>query len=430
MCIRVEVDDALRAANLPRIDPVTPRAGTEWTAEQMQEALLLTQRLEDVAHASGDWIWEIDEMHRYTWVHGASRGIRPPAIGELIPCGRVVNWLGEPELPLRDFHAVLSLGEPVVRLVTEEHQHGQARYVSRSAVALFHADGSLRGHRGSTRDVTQSVEAKAQLWRRDEASRLAKEQAEASSHAKSVLVSKLGHELRTPLNAIVGLAQLIQRRSAPGDKASVERWIAQIAKTGWHMVDVLDMLMELGRAGAVNASLARQPVDVVGVVRDAMHIVERDAQARFIGIAFDADAPLLALGDRRAICQVLVNLLSNAIKYNCEGGWVRLSVSAGEQTRIDIQDTGPGLTNEQMARLYRPFERLGAEASDVQGHGLGLLICKELVAAMRGTIRVQSTVGQGTTFTVFLPSGQTSLDRHRPGHLPAEGLTTPAALGC
>jgi signal transduction histidine kinase len=405
MCIKVAEDEALRAANRPRVDVVAPTARVEWTPAQIQETTLLTQRLEDVARASGDWIWETDEQHRYTWVHGCSSiGIKPPTLGEQIPAGRVVNWLGEPELPLRDFHAVLSQGEAIVRLVTEEQHRGQTRYVSRSAVALLHSDGSLRGYRGCARDVTQSLEAKMQLWRRDEALRLAKEQAEASSQAKSVLVSKVGHELRTPLNAIVGLAQLIQMRSAPGDKGSVETWIAQIAKTGWHMVDVLDMLMELGRAGAVNALIGSRPVDVVEVMRDAMHIVEREAQARSIGLAFDGAEPVMAMGDRRAICQVVVNLLSNAIKYNREGGWVRLSVSGGEHTRIDIQDTGPGLTHEQISRLYRPFERLGAEASEVEGHGLGLLICKELVASVGGTIHVRSTVGQGTTFTVFLPA--------------------------
>jgi signal transduction histidine kinase len=406
MCIKVDGDDALRAANRPRVDAVACGAGVNWTPARMQETMLLTQRLEDVARASGDWIWETDERHRYTWVHGAALGTPAPVIGEPIPRGRVVNGLGEPESPPRDFHDVLDRGEPIVRLVTEEQANGRVRYVSRSAVALLHADGSLRGYRGSARDVTQSVEAKSRLWRRDEALRLAKEQAEASSQAKSALVSKVGHELRTPLNAIVGLAQLIQMRSAPGDRASVEGWVAQIARTGWHMVDVLDMLMELGRAGMVNALIPSQPVDVVEVVRDAMHLVERQAQARGITIAFDGAAPVLAMGDRRAICQVLVNLLSNAIKYNREGGWVRLDVSDGECTRIEIQDTGPGLTDEQMSRLYRPFDRLGAEASDVEGHGLGLSICKELVASVGGTIQVRSTLGRGTTFTVSLPASE------------------------
>ncbi len=397
MCIKVEQDAALCAANRSRIDTAAHCTPQEDTA-------LLIARLEDVARASGDWAWETDCHHRYTWVHGASLDARPPTIGELIPAGRVVNWLGEAEAPLRDFHAVLQQGEPFVRLVTEEELDGRMRYMSRSAVPLLNADGSHRGYRGSARDVTQSLEAKMQLWNRDEALRLAKEQAEASSQAKSVLVSKVGHELRTPLNAIVGLAQLIQMRSTPGDKDSIEGWIAQIAKTGWHMVDVLDMLMELGRAGAVSALIANQSVDVVEVVRDAIHLVERQAQSRAIRVAFDGCAPVLAMGDRRAICQVVVNLLSNAIKYNREGGSVHLRVTEGTQTRIEIRDTGPGLSADQLGRLFRPFDRLGAEASDVEGHGLGLLICKELVASLRGSIQVDSAVGHGTTFTVCLPS--------------------------
>lgn len=376
---------------------------------RMREAMRLTQRLEDVAQASGDWSWEIDEQFRYTWVHGtppsvSQQAVRPPSIGELIPSGLVVSWLGEPETPLRDFHAVLREGEPIVRLVTREYVHGRTRYVSRSAVPLLHADGALRGFRGSARDVTQSLEAKAQLWQEDEALRRAKEQAEASSHAKSMLVSKVGHELRTPLNAIVGLAQVIQARNAPGDSGTVERCVAQIAKTGWHMVDVLDMLMELGRAGALAASVADKPVDLVEVVREAAQIVEREARGRTVSIELECNAPVPAVVDRRAICQVVVNLLSNAIKYNRVGGHVCLRVMCDDSTRIEIQDTGPGMTQEQMSRLFRPFERLGAERSSVAGHGLGLLICKELVASMQGRLQVRSTVGQGTTFSVCLPA--------------------------
>jgi signal transduction histidine kinase len=377
---------------------------------QMHEATLLTQRLQDVARSSGDWSWETDEHHRYTWVHGtlptaSAHTVRAPAVGELIPSGLVVNWQGEPESPLRDLHAVLRQGEPFVRLATREYAYGRSRYVLRSAVPLLHPDGSLRGFRGSARDVTQSLEAKAQLWRRDKALRLAKEQAEASSQAKSMLVSKMGHELRTPLNAIVGLAQLIQTRSDDdGGGAAVERWVAQIAKTGWHMVDMLDLLMELGRAGAVQASPSSKPVDLVEVVREATQLVERDAQARAISISLEGDASVPARVDRRALCQIVVNLLSNAIKYNREGGWVRVGVMQDEHTRIEIHDTGRGLTQDQVSRLFRPFERLGAEASDVAGHGLGLLICKELVAAMQGRLDVRSTVGQGTTFTVLLPA--------------------------
>jgi signal transduction histidine kinase len=203
------------------------------------------------------------------------------------------------------------------------------------------------------------------------------------------------------------------------------------------MVDVLDMLMELGRAGAVTASVKRGPVDVVAVVREAIHMVERDAQARAISIALEGHALLPAVGDRRAICQVVVNLLSNAIKYNREGGWVRVSVAQGDEShRIAIQDTGPGLTAEQTSRLFRPFERLGAEASPVEGHGLGLVICKELLTSMGGTIEVQSTLGQGTTFIVSLPASADEGRTLRAGRMtshchPADGTawhTGPSSL--
>lgn len=411
MCIRVDDDRLLQAKNEARID--RPEAGTAmaWRTlrQRARDALLMSERLEDVARASGDWLWETDEHHRYSWVHDScamrhAHGLRPPRVGELIPAGVVVDWLGAPEVPLRNLHAVLERGEPIVRLITKERERGRVHYVSRSAVPMLRADGSLRGYRGSARDVTQSLGAKLQLWRRDEGLRHAKEQAEASSAAKSALVSKVGHELRTPLNAIVGLAQLIQERQAGGgDPAVVDEWIAQIARTGWHMVDVLDLLMELGRAGAAGATLACEPVDAAAVAREALRYIERDAQARGIGIVVDGPAAVWAAADRRAVGQVVINLLSNAVKYNRPGGSVWLRVKGGDHVSIEVQDTGPGLTEAQVCRLFRPFERLGVRDSEVKGHGLGLAICKELVGAMGGTLRAQGVAGQGTTFSVRLP---------------------------
>jgi PAS domain-containing protein len=111
-------------------------AGMAWTLAQMQESALLAQRLEDVARASGDWIWETDAQHRYTWVHGSSLGVRAPKIGELIPAGRVVNWLGEPELPRERLSRRAEPGRAHRAPGHEEQQHGETRYVSRSAIAL------------------------------------------------------------------------------------------------------------------------------------------------------------------------------------------------------------------------------------------------------------------------------------------------------
>jgi signal transduction histidine kinase len=109
--------------------------------------------------------------------------------------------------------------------------------------------------------------------------------------------------------------------------------------------------------------LACKTLEATQVARDAMKIVEREAQARFISIAFDDDGPLLAIGDRRAIRQVLVSLLSNAIKYNCEGGWIRLKVSGGPLTRIDIQDTSVDDDPSDMAPDVARHVRNGGSTS-------------------------------------------------------------------
>ena len=430
MCIRVDDDRLLQLANekdneekarvapwhrlVPWLRSVRLRVGA-LQRPGMRDALLMSERLQDVARASGDWIWETDAQHRCTWVHGAAadgpaRGAWPLRVGERLPDSLVVDWRGAPELPLRRLHEVLDRCQPIVRLVTMERDAGGVHYVSRSAVPLLNADGSLRGYRGSARDVSQSLDAKLQLWRRDESLRRAKEQAEADCAAKAVLVSQVGHELRTPLNAIVGLAQLIQARQAGGEVGVVGDWIAQIARTGWHMADVLDLLMELGRAGSAGAALAREPVDTAALARDALGHVELEAQARGIGMVLEAPVPVQALADRRAVCQVLVNLLSNAVKYNRPGGMVWLRVSGGEQVRIEVRDTGPGLTDAQVRRLFKPFERLGVLDSQVKGHGLGLAICKELVGAMGGSLTAQGVAGAGSTFVVQLPAQAAQAD--------------------
>jgi len=229
-------------------------------------------------------------------------------------------------------------------------------------------------------------------------------QAEAASRAKSVLIAKLGHELKTPLNAMVGLAQLIRLRCGREPQpAAVDSWLEQIARLGWHMADVVNTLMELGPSGAGRLRAACETFDVLEPITEALRVVENDAEQRGIAIGFVGDAQAQVTADRRALRQVFVNLLSNAIKYNKEGGRVCLSVRGGERVRITVRDTGPGLTIEQRARLFQAFDRLGAEHTSVEGHGLGLLLCRELMFAMDGTIEVDSAEGKGCTFTVTLP---------------------------
>jgi len=236
--------------------------------------------------------------------------------------------------------------------------------------------------------------------------RQALERAEAASRAKSVLIAKLGHELKTPLNAMVGLAQLIRLRCGREPQpAAVEGWLDQIARLGWHMADVVDTLMELGPCGAGRLRAGCETFDVLESMADAVHMVENDATRLGVTIGFVGNVQANVKADRRALRQVFVNLLSNAIKYNKQGGHVCLSVRSGERVRITVRDTGPGLTGEQRARLFNAFDRLGAEHTNVEGHGLGLLLCRELVLAMDGVIEVDSVEGHGCSFTITLPAG-------------------------
>jgi signal transduction histidine kinase len=377
-----------------------------------RDAVLQAQRLEDVAYASGDWLWETDAAHRYTWIlHDRTRamaGDSLPQVGQAIASAQVVDWVGEPLEPTRSLRDMLDQRRPIVRLVSREHDGCSTRYVSRSAVPVRDGQGEFCGYRGLARDVTESVLAKAHLWSREHqlaVMTLAKEQAEAANQAKSVLVSKVGHELRTPLNAIVGLAQLIRSAQPPQPmSAAVDRWVDQIARTGWHMADAIEMLMEFGRSGS-GALRPGAGVEVAEVLGEAMRIVEQDAWRRGIVIALGGETGCCVHADRRAMRQVFINLLSNAIKYNVDHGGVSIVVRAdGERVRIVVRDTGPGLTAEQRARLFQPFERLGAEKTGVQGHGLGLLVCRELLVAMNGAIDVDSTAGAGCAFVVSLPA--------------------------
>jgi hypothetical protein len=235
--------------------------------------------------------------------------------------------------------------------------------------------------------------------------RLAQQEAEASSEAKTVFLAKVGHELKGPLNAIVGLAELIRmsRRREP-QAAALDGWVDQISRIGWHMSEVIDTLMELGPCGAGRLRCEAESFEVLDPLADAIGIVEQQALQRGIVIVVHDDLGAQVRADRRALRQVFVNLLSNAVKFNREYGTVHVSVREGSRVQVSVRDSGPGLTREQIARLFQPFERLGAEHRGIAGHGLGLAVCRELVAAMRGSIDVVSDAGSGCTFTVALPS--------------------------
>jgi CheY-like chemotaxis protein len=229
---------------------------------------------------------------------------------------------------------------------------------------------------------------------------LAKHVAEKANLAKSDFLSSMSHELRSPLNAILGFAQLMDSDSesvSPSQKES----IAQILKAGWHLLKLINEILDLAKVESGQVPMSREPVSLTEVMRECQTMIEPQAQQHGIKLIFaPMGKPCFVQADRTRVKQVLINLLSNAIKYNIKQGTVEVdcNLSIPGRIRVSIRDTGMGLNAEQLAQLFQPFNRIGREAGNEEGTGIGLVVAKRLVELMGGIIGVESTVGLGSVF--------------------------------
>jgi signal transduction histidine kinase len=236
--------------------------------------------------------------------------------------------------------------------------------------------------------------------------RMRREASELASAHKSEFLSRVSHEMRTPLNAVIGFAQLMQMGSGALEPQQLRLYVDHIRSAGEHLLGLVTDLLDLNRASQGSLQLDLQPTSVARAVEDTLTLLEGLAQSH--GIALSAAVPtgLQVLADTQRLRQVLLNLGSNAIKYNRQGGQVQVAAQADAagSVVITVQDTGIGMTPQQLGRLFQPFDRLGAERTRVEGTGLGMVICKALVAEMNGALLVTSQARVGTTATVTLPA--------------------------
>jgi len=247
--------------------------------------------------------------------------------------------------------------------------------------------------------------------RQAEALRHERDRAAAADLAKSHLLSRVSHELRTPLNAILGFAQLLEADAGRADAAAMARYTGHILGSGRHLLALVDDILDLSATQTGELRMALEALPMQPLVDEVMRMFAAAAAAAQVAVQVElpgarpGEPPVALRGDRRRCVQVLSNLLSNAIKYNRAGGWVRLSgrVSSGWVV-LSVSDNGPGLSQAQLARLFRPFERVGAERGTVAGTGLGLALSRQLAEAMGGSVAVQSTPGEGSTFSLHLPA--------------------------
>ncbi|HEX6240215.1 MAG TPA: ATP-binding protein, partial [Polyangiales bacterium] len=232
--------------------------------------------------------------------------------------------------------------------------------------------------------------------RRGEAALQEKESAERANRAKGELLARVSHEFRTPLNSILGFAELLRSTGRGVLSSTQDEQLAHIETAGENLLAVVNDLLEISRAESSKSELSLEAFALAPFVRFAVSALTPLADKRGIRLTVEDTPQPWVKADRRALTQVLSNLLSNAIKYSYERGAVEVLLEeVGPNARLTVRDHGPGLTREQSARLFEPFNRLGRERSEVTGTGLGLVIARTLTQQMGGDLKVDATPGGG-----------------------------------
>jgi len=234
---------------------------------------------------------------------------------------------------------------------------------------------------------------------------MARQSAERANHAKSQFVTSLSHELRTPLQSITGFTESLQTLDLRPQRR--QQALDGISAASKHILSIVDDVLDLARVEAGAMPIALERVDAAAVAAATVALARPLADRRGIAVRCDGP-PVEVTADRRRLHQVLLNLVSNAIRFS-ESGTVVTIRTDGEMSdspgtaRVLVIDQGPGIPGDLLARLFVPFDRLGADAGREGGAGLGLVLARRLAEAMGGTFDLDSTVGAGTTFTITLP---------------------------
>lgn len=303
---------------------------------------------------------------------------------------------------------------------------GKIRYVSEHGRVIFDEQGNGVHYLGTTLDITHRVEAEKEIIKqRDSLQNLthtlelrvkqrteelalkikeisaAQSIAEQASQAKSNFLSSMSHELRTPLNAILGFSQLIEIDTKDEKTRNNSQ---EIINAGNHLLSLINEILDLSKIESGNIELSIEKYCLNEILNSTLTLINPLAEKYSIHIDNMVSTSFNINVDEMRFKQVLLNILSNAIKYNSENGKVIIDCSSNDKNMLclSISDTGDGLTPEQLSILFEPFERLGAENTNIEGVGLGLNISKDLIELMGGTITVESTVGKGSSFLIHV----------------------------
>jgi PAS domain S-box-containing protein len=386
--------------------------GTDNTARKQIEAeqQVLSQRLRDhqfytrsLFEANIDALMTTDPAGIITDVNKQMEALTGSTRDELIGAP-FKNYFTDPQQAQNSIKLVLTEKKVTDYELTARARDGKETVVSYNATTFYDRDRRLQGVFAAARDVTERKRSELALQETNGELESAKSAAEKANQAKSSFLSSMSHELRSPLNAILGFAQLMET-SVPLPTATQTGRITQILQAGWHLLNLINEILDLAVIESGKVSLSLEPVSLAEVLAECQDMMEPQARQQGIVMSFpEFEHPRFVWADRTRLKQIIINLLSNAIKYNKAQGTVEVACTLVEPAhlRLSVRDTGGGLLPEQLAQLFQPFNRLGQETGAVTGTGIGLVVTKQLVELMDGVIGVDSVVGEGSVFWIKL----------------------------
>jgi PAS domain S-box-containing protein len=293
-------------------------------------------------------------------------------------------------------------------VLSDEIPFSNNRTIHRYTTQIRGIDDQYFGRFYIFEDISEEKLAKQELMD-------ARIEAEQANLAKSEFLSRMSHELRTPMNSILGFAQLLEIGEL---NARQSKGVNHIMKSGKHLLDLINEVLDISRIEAGRLSLSLEPVQLSSVIPEMIDFIKPQLNERQVSIELieSNSNQLFVKSDRQRLKQILLNLLNNAIKYNRECGSIQVKTElqpAGDSEirmiRISVTDTGLGISEEDLPKLFKPFERIGAEKSATEGTGLGLSVVKKLIEAMGGKLGVESKTEIGSTFWIELPQSESPL---------------------
>jgi len=306
----------------------------------------------------------------------------------------------------QDMWQTISQGKIWRGIMCNRQKNGGEYWVESTIVPFLNAEGKPYKYVSARTNITTLVQTEQALI-------LARKEAEDANRAKSQFLSSMSHELRTPMNAIMGFGQLLRMETEHPLNESQQENVDEIVKASHHLLELINEVLDLAKIESGRVDLSIEAVAFSEVIIESLQLITPLAQRRGIniilshnGVEMTNELFMTRLDairvDRIRLKQVMLNLLSNAVKYNCEKGKIVIACDGrnDQKTRITITDSGPGLDAAQQTHLFKPFNRLGAEHSEVEGAGIGLVITKNLVELMGGHIDFDSQPGEGSSFWV------------------------------